>query len=96
GLGQTSPNPVLSTLNQFDDEYVAHIRDGKCPARQCKDLIHYVIIPENCTGCTVCFRNCPVEAIYGEKGQVHNILDNQCIKCGICLTKCKFNAIVIN
>jgi len=96
GLGQTSPNPVLSTLNQFDDEYLAHIKDGKCIARQCKDLIHYVIIPENCTGCTVCFRNCPVDAIYGEKGKVHNILDNQCIKCGICLSKCKFNAIVIN
>lgn len=96
GLGQTSPNPVLSTLNQFHDEYVAHIEERNCSAHQCKELIHYVILPDKCTGCTVCFRNCPVEAIYGDKGEVHSILDHQCIKCGICLSKCKFNAIIIN
>ncbi len=96
GLGQTSPNPVLSTIKQFENEYLAHINDKQCPAKQCKELIHYTILPEKCTGCTICFRNCPVEAIYGDKGHVHTILDNQCIKCGICLSKCKFEAIVVN
>jgi len=96
GLGQTSPNPVLSTIKQFEDEYLAHINMKQCPAKQCKDLIHYVILPDKCTGCTVCFRNCPVEAIYGDKGQIHNILDSQCIKCGICFNKCKFDAIIIS
>ncbi len=96
GLGQTSPNPVLSTIKQFENEYLAHINQKTCPSKQCKDLVHFVIIPEKCTGCTVCFRNCPVEAIYGDKGQVHNILESQCIKCGICFNKCKFDAIVIN
>ena len=95
GLGQTSPNPVLSTLAHFYDEYKAHVIDGKCPAGQCKDLLKYEIDPELCTGCTLCFRNCPVGAITGEKKGVHYIDQTICIKCGVCFDKCKFKAISI-
>ncbi len=95
GLGQTSPNPVLSTIDNFLDEYVEHVTDKKCRAGQCKALMQYVIIPDNCVGCTACARNCPVNAISGERKGIHTINQEVCIKCGACLEKCKFNAVVI-
>ncbi|WP_339737559.1 NADH-quinone oxidoreductase subunit NuoF [uncultured Sunxiuqinia sp.] len=95
GLGQTSPNPVLSTLDNFMDEYEAHVNESKCPAGQCKALMQYVIDDERCTGCTLCFRICPVGAISGEKRSPHYIDQTLCIKCGACFEKCKFNAIKI-
>ncbi|MDD2344609.1 MAG: NADH-quinone oxidoreductase subunit NuoF [Bacteroidales bacterium] len=95
GLGQTSPNPVLSTIDNFWDEYVAHVDDKKCPAGVCRDLKRYEIVPEACVGCTVCARNCPVNCIEGERKQVHFIQQDLCIKCGACYDKCKFNAIII-
>lgn len=93
GLGQTSPNPVLSTLENFYDEYLAHIRDHKCPAGKCKALLSYRIDPQLCVGCTLCSRNCPVDAIIGERKEPHFIDTAKCIKCGTCKDKCKFNAI---
>jgi NADP-reducing hydrogenase subunit HndC len=95
GLGQTAPNPVLSTINNFWDEYVEHVVDKKCKASVCKSLMRYVVIPENCVGCTVCARNCPVNCIKGERKQVHEIDQTACIKCGACYEKCKFNALEI-
>ena len=95
GLGQTSPNPVLSSLNFFLNEYTAHVKDHHCPAGQCKALLRYEIIDEKCTGCTLCFRNCPVGAITGERRSVHYIDQSLCIKCGVCLEKCKFDAVVL-
>ncbi len=96
GLGQSSPNPVLSTIENFEEEYRAHVTDGKCPAGQCKALLKYEIIEDLCTGCTLCFRNCPVGAISGEKRQPHYIDQSLCIKCGVCYEKCKFNAIKLS
>ncbi|MDR1680595.1 MAG: NADH-quinone oxidoreductase subunit NuoF [Prevotellaceae bacterium] len=96
GLGQTSPNPVLSTLDNFRSEYEAHIFDHKCPAGQCKALKHYFILPEKCTGCTACARSCAVNAIVGERRQAHSIIQNKCIRCGACIEKCKFEAIQVN
>lgn len=95
GLGQTSPNPVLSTIDNFWDEYMEHVIDKKCRSGQCKALLQYVIEPENCVGCTACARNCPVNAIAGERKGIHVIDQSTCIKCGACLDKCKFNAVFI-
>ena len=95
GLGQSSPNPVLSTIANFEDEYLAHVNEGKCPAGQCKSLLKYEIDEDLCTGCTLCFRNCPVGAITGERRQPHYIDQSICIKCGVCFEKCKFNAITL-
>ena len=93
GLGQTAPNPVLSTLRNFRDEYVAHIKDKKCPAGVCKKLLSYTIDPDKCKGCTLCARNCPAGAIVGKVKEVHVIDTAKCVKCGACIEKCKFGAI---
>ena len=95
GLGQTGPNPVLSTLRYFRDEYLAHIRDRRCPAGVCHELICYIIDPEVCTGCTLCARKCPQGAIAGDKKQPHTIDAAQCVKCGLCLEVCKFDAVKV-
>ena len=95
GLGQTSPNPVLSMMDNYYDEYVAHVTDKKCPAGQCKSLMEYVVNAENCVGCTACARVCPVNAISGQRKEVHYIDPSICIKCGACMEKCKFDAIFI-
>jgi NADH-quinone oxidoreductase subunit F len=95
GLGQTAPNPVLSTIKYFRDEYEAHIRDRVCPAGACKDLVHYYIIEDKCTGCTLCSRNCPQDAISGERKQPHLIDQALCIQCGVCYEKCRFGAIEV-
>jgi len=94
-LGGSSPNPVLSTLEHFYDEYLAHVRDHRCPAGQCKALVHYTIDPEQCVGCTACARACPVNAISGERKKPHVIDQLICIKCGTCVEKCKFNAVLV-
>jgi len=96
GLGQTAPNPVLSTMRYFRDEYEAHIFDKKCPAKVCKGLIQYSIIPEKCTGCLVCLRNCTSNAISGAKREVHLINPQICTRCGVCMNVCKFDAVVVN
>jgi len=95
GLGTSAPNPVLTTLLYFRDEYEAHIRDKKCPAGVCKPLFHYEIDKEACTGCTLCAKKCPQDAVSGKKKEPHLIDQENCIKCGICYDVCKFDAIAI-
>jgi NADH-quinone oxidoreductase subunit F len=95
GLGQTAPNPVLSTIRYFRDEYEAHIQDTRCPAHVCKSLIQYFIDAEECTGCGRCLRTCPVEAISGAKKEPHLIDQELCIKCGSCHEVCKFDAVIV-
>ena len=92
-LGQTAPNPVLSTLRYFRDEYIAHIVDKKCPAGVCKELLQYKIDPDKCKGCTLCARTCPADAIIGSVREVHMIDSEKCLKCGACIEKCRFGAI---
>ena len=94
GLGQTAANPVMATLNYFEDEYTAHIKDGKCPAGVCRELIMYSIDSDKCTGCGLCLKNCPSSVITGEKKQPHVIDNENCIKCGICYDVCKFDAVI--
>ncbi len=95
-LGKTAPNPVLTTLRYFRDEYEAHIREKRCPAGACRALIQYSVIADKCTGCGVCRRNCPQEAISGEKKQVHVIDQSKCIKCGLCADLCRFDAVGVH
>lgn len=96
GLGNSAPNPVLTTIKYFRDEYEAHIRDKKCPALNCKKLLTYTVIPDLCTGCVVCKRACPANAIDGDKKVVHFIHQELCTKCGECYSRCKFDAILLN
>ena len=96
GLGQTAPNPVLTTIRYFRDEYEAHIRDKKCPAHECSALLKISIDPTKCKGCTVCARKCPVECISGERKTPHVIDQSSCIKCKQCVSSCKFDAIVVD
>jgi NADH:ubiquinone oxidoreductase subunit F (NADH-binding)/(2Fe-2S) ferredoxin len=95
GLGQTAPNPVLSTIRYFRDEYLAHIKDHKCPAKVCKPLIAFRVDEEKCNGCQACRLKCPAEAIQGSKKTVHKINQETCIKCGTCLDACRFDAILV-
>lgn len=93
GLGQTAPNPVLSTIRFFRDEYEAHIKEKICPAKSCRALIAYQVIPDKCRGCGICARICPVGAAQGKPREVHHIDKDLCIKCGDCFAKCPFGAI---
>ena len=95
GLGQTAPNPVLTTIKYFRDEYEAHIGHKKCPAKVCRPLLTYTVDTEKCTGCMVCLKNCPVKAISGERKKPHLINQDVCTKCGVCFSKCKFDSIIL-
>jgi NADH-quinone oxidoreductase subunit F len=95
GLGQTAPNPVLTTIKYFKEEYMSHIDKKKCPAKQCKSLLTFSINADKCTGCTLCSRKCPVTAISGKVKTPHEINNETCIKCGNCVTVCKFSAIAV-
>jgi NADH:ubiquinone oxidoreductase subunit F (NADH-binding)/(2Fe-2S) ferredoxin len=93
GLGQSAPNPVLSAIANFREEFLIHINENRCPTQQCQKLIHYHVNPEKCTGCTLCARRCPVSCILGSRKQAHEIIQAECIKCGECYNVCKFDAI---
>ena len=95
GLGQTAPNPVLSTIKHFREEYEAHIKDKKCPALVCRPLLKYSIDPENCTGCLACVRECPVSAITGDYQEPQELDSEVCIQCGMCYEVCKFDALKV-
>jgi len=95
GLGNTAPNPVLTTIRYFRDEYEAHIREKRCPAGVCKSLIRYLILEDKCTGCHACTKNCPVNCISGDIKKLHVIDQNICIKCGMCKSVCRFDAVRI-
>jgi NADH:ubiquinone oxidoreductase subunit F (NADH-binding)/Pyruvate/2-oxoacid:ferredoxin oxidoreductase delta subunit len=95
GLGQTAPNPVLSTLRWFKDEYEAHVFERKCPAGVCKELLTFKILEDKCVGCTACVRKCPANAIMGAKKSPHYIIPDKCLGCGACKDTCKFDAIVV-
>jgi len=93
-LGGSAPNPVLSTIRYFREEYAAHINERRCPAGVCRELVTYAIDPEKCTGCGACRKKCPVEAISGVKKEPHEIDGARCIKCGVCLDTCRFDAVL--
>ena len=93
-LGKTAPNPILSTLKYFRDEYMAHIVDKRCPTGNCEELLTYMVIAEKCKFCTLCAKKCPVDAITGSKGVPYVIDTEKCVKCGVCLDACKFKAII--
>jgi NADH-quinone oxidoreductase subunit F len=95
GLGQTAPNPVLTTLKYFREEYEEHIREKRCRARQCRALIRYRVVPETCTGCLACAKACPTQAAVGERKKAHTILQEKCIQCGLCFQACRFDAIEV-
>ena len=95
GLGQTAPNPVLSTFRYFKEEYLAHVEERRCPSGVCKNLIQYRIVPDKCTGCRACAKGCPVSAISGEMKQVHEIDQSICTKCGLCIDTCRYDAITV-
>lgn len=96
GLGQTAPNPVLTTIKYFRNEYEAHINEKKCPAKGCTDLLSYTIEPDKCRGCTLCGKKCPVNAISGEIKSAHTIDNTKCIKCGTCAEVCRFGAVKVD
>ena len=96
GLGMGAPNPVITALRYFRDEFEAHIYEKRCPAKVCRSLIKFEIMEGPCTGCTVCARNCPVNAITGERRHTHFIDPDTCIRCGICTQVCNYNAIEVN
>ena len=93
GLGQSAPNPALTTIKYYREEYEAHIKDKRCPAGSCSPLVDFFIDPEKCTGCTLCAKNCPVECISGEPKKVYTIDTEKCVKCNKCVTVCNFEAV---